>query len=199
MCNPHFHSIVPDGLWVADGPPSDGSSGSLRFEPLPAPTTADVEGLTVEIARRLTEEVAAQEADGSDYLDPELAALCEAYFFSRTPPLESCLNPRLAGLEEEEEDPAEGLAGKPLCASAGGFSLHAARSVAADDREALEQLLRYGLRAPFSQERLSRGPEGKVVYRLRRPWPNPRGATHLTLDPLDFLRRLAALVSYPYA
>ncbi|MBD3335486.1 MAG: hypothetical protein GF355_08205 [Candidatus Eisenbacteria bacterium] len=45
----------------------------LRFEPLPAPTTADVEGLTVEIARRLTEEVAAQEADGSDYLDPELA------------------------------------------------------------------------------------------------------------------------------
>ncbi|MBD3337171.1 MAG: hypothetical protein GF355_16790, partial [Candidatus Eisenbacteria bacterium] len=106
----------------------------------------------------------------------------------------SVTGPRLPGLEGEE-DPAGGLAGKPLCASVNGFSLHAARSVAAHDREALEQLLRYGLRAPFSQERLSRGPEGKVVYRLRRPWPNPRGATHLILDPLDFLRRLAALVS----
>jgi hypothetical protein len=34
---------------------------------------------------------------------------------------------------------------------------------------------------------------------LRRPWPNASGATHLILDPLDFLRRLAALVSFPYA
>jgi len=38
-----------------------------------------------------------------------------------------------------------------------------------------------------------------VVYRLRRPWPNPQGATHLILEPLDFLRRLAALVSFPYS
>jgi len=66
-------------------------------------------------------------------------------------------------------------------------------------REALERLLRYGLRAPFSQERLSRRPDGKVVYRLRRPWPNPQGATALVLEPLDFLRRLAALVSFPYS
>ncbi|MBU1702721.1 MAG: transposase [Candidatus Eisenbacteria bacterium] len=80
-----------------------------------------------------------------------------------------------------------------------GFSLHAAQSVPAWDREALERLLRYGLRAPFSQERLSRSPEGKVVYRLRRPWPNANGAMHLILDPLDFLRRLAALVSFPYS
>jgi hypothetical protein len=80
-----------------------------------------------------------------------------------------------------------------------GFSLHAAQCVPAHDREALERLCRYGLRAPFSQERLSRRPDGKVVYRLRRPWPNASGATHLVLEPLDFLRRLAALVSFPYA
>jgi len=59
--------------------------------------------------------------------------------------------------------------------------------------------LRYGLRAPFAQERLSRLPDGKVVYKLRRPWPKADGATHLVLEPLDFLRRLAALVSFPYA
>ena len=34
---------------------------------------------------------------------------------------------------------------------------------------------------------------------MRRPWPNERGATHLSLDPLDFLRRLAALISFPYS
>jgi hypothetical protein len=88
---------------------------------------------------------------------------------------------------------------KPLCASVEGFSLHAAQSVAAEDREALERLLRYGLRAPFSQERLSLHPDGKVIYRLRRPWPRAGGATHLLLEPLDFLRRLAALVSFPYS
>jgi hypothetical protein len=88
---------------------------------------------------------------------------------------------------------------KPLCASIEGFSLHAAQSVAPEDREALERLLRYGLRAPFSQERLSLSPDGKVIYRLRRPWPHAQGATHLFLEPLDFLRRLAALVSFPYS
>ena len=71
-----------------------------------------------------------------------------------------------------------------------GFSLHAAQSVAAHDREALERLCRYGLRAPFSQERLSRRLDGKVVYTLRRPWPHAGGATHLILEPLDFLRHL---------
>jgi hypothetical protein len=80
-----------------------------------------------------------------------------------------------------------------------GFSLHAAQWVPAHDREALERLLRYGLRAPFAQERLSRRPDGRVIYRLRRPWPNPQGATHLILEPHDFLRRLAALVSFPYS
>jgi hypothetical protein len=69
----------------------------------------------------------------------------------------------------------------------------------AADREALERLLRYGLRAPFAQERLSLRADGRVIYRLRRPWPTARGATHLILTPQDFLRRLAALVSFPYS
>jgi len=73
------------------------------------------------------------------------------------------------------------------------------RSLCEQDREALERLMRYGLRAPFAQERLARRPDGKVIYRLRRPWPNAQGATALVLEPLDFLRRLAALVSFPYS
>jgi hypothetical protein len=86
-----------------------------------------------------------------------------------------------------------------LCAKIAGFSLHAARVVPAHDRDALEKLCRYGLRAPLSQERLSRREDGRVVYHLRRPWPNAAGATCLVLAPSEFLRRLAALVPAPYA
>jgi len=136
---------------------------------------------------------AAWEADGSDYLDPDLAALCDAFFFSRDPPVEKLGTQSLPGIEPPSPR------SKPLCGFIEGFSLHAGQSVSADDRDALERLLCYGLRAPFSQERLSLADDGKVVYRLRRPWPNAQGATHLILEPLDFLRRLAALVSFPYA
>ena len=192
--NVHCHCIVPDGLFV---PASGEPSAPLRFVPLPAPTTAEVEELTQTVAGRLTDRLAAASEEENDYLDPELAALVEALFWSRNPPPGTRDIPRLPGMEAEagEED---GLRDKPLCASVAGFSLHAAQCVPAHDREALERLCRYGLRAPFSQERLSRRPDGKVIYRLRRPWPHAGGATAFVLDPLDFLRRLAALVSFPY-
>jgi len=193
--NVHCHCILPDGLFV---PVVDDPSAPLRFVPLPPPTTAEVEELTRTVAGRLTARLAAASEEENDYLDPELAALVEALFWSRDAPPGTRDIPLLPGLESEgrEED---GLQGKPLCAAVAGFSLHAAQCVQAHDREALERLLRYGLRAPFSQERLSRRPDGKVVYHLRRPWPHAGGATALVLEPLDVLRRLAALVSFPYA
>jgi len=57
---------------------------------------------------------------------------------------------------------------------------------------------RYGLRAPFSQRRLSVLPNGKVRYELPRPWPTPTGVTELIMEPLQFLKRLAALLPAPY-
>jgi len=87
----------------------------------------------------------------------------------------------------------------PLCAKIAGFSLHASRVVDEWDRDGLERLCRYGLRAPFSKERLSLGEDGRVTYHLRRPWPNAAGATCLVLEPTDLLRRQAALVPAPYA
>ena len=166
--------------------------------PLPPPTTAEVEELAVRIAERCTSRLTAAAEARGDYLDPNLAALVEALFWSRNPPPGTRDIPCLPGMEGGGSEEA-GLRGRPLCASTAGFSLHAAQLVPAHDREALERLLRYRLRAPFSHELLSRRPDGKVVYKLRRPWPNPQGMTHLILDPLDFLRRLAALVSFPHS
>jgi hypothetical protein len=64
-----------------------------------------------------------------------------------------------------------------------------------DDRLGLERLCRYGLRAPFSLDRLSLDPDGRVRYRLHRPWPTSEGQTGIVLEPVAFLRRLAALNS----
>ena len=69
--------------------------------------------------------------------------------------------------------------------------------MAADDREGLERLCRYGLRAPFAEERLSTRDAGEVVYELPRPWPNASGVTELVMAPMEFLRRLAALIPSP--
>jgi hypothetical protein len=87
---------------------------------------------------------------------------------------------------------------KHLCTNVEGFGLHAGRTVAVQDRAGLERLCRYGLRAPFSQDRLSLLPDGRVRYLLRRPWPTPDGATEIVLDPVKFLKRLTALMSRPY-
>jgi hypothetical protein len=192
---------VPDGLFVpavAGAGTAADPTAPLRFVPLPAPTTAEVEDLTATVARRLADRLAAASEERGSYLDPDLLALLEALHGSREAPPGMRDIPLLPGMEAPGEDGA-GVQGKPLCASVAGFSLHAAQSVPAHDREALERLCRYGLRAPFSQERLSRRPDGQVVYRLRRPWPNAQGATHLVLEPMDFLRRLAAQVSFPYS
>jgi hypothetical protein len=185
--NPHIHSLLPDGLFVL----AEDDATTLTFVPLPAPTPADIEALTFKIARRLTtavERLAVDDAPTQALLDNTAAALRDALARALVPPIPK-LSPELDSLAMSEA----------LCAKIAGFSLHAARVVPAHDRNALESLCRYGLRAPFSQQRLSRREDGRVAYHLRRPWPNAAGATDLVLEPCEFLRRLAALVPAPYA
>jgi len=45
-------------------------------------------------------------------------------------------------------------------------------------------------------ERLSVDPDGQVRYQLSKPWFD--GRTEIVLDPIAFLRRLAALIPAPY-
>ena len=45
--NVHFHTIIPDGVFVADG------AGGARFVPLPAPTDDDVAEICARAARRI--------------------------------------------------------------------------------------------------------------------------------------------------
>ena len=58
----------------------------------------------------------------------------------------------------------------------------------------MARLLRYGTRPAFAQERLSLE-NGRVVYKLPKPFWT--GQIHVILEPLEFLRRLAALIPTP--
>ena len=63
------------------------------------------------------------------------------------------------------------------------------------DRAALERLCRYGARPAFAASRLEWTAEGKISYKLKRPWPD--GRTHLVSEPVAFLRRLCGIIAPP--
>jgi hypothetical protein len=68
-------------------------------------------------------------------------------------------------------------------------------SIKPGQRAKLERLCRYVSRAPLAQDRLSLSATGQVCYGFKTPWRD--GTTHVVLDPLDFIARLAALVPPP--
>ena len=78
----------------------------------------------------------------------------------------------------------------PCIAQLSGFSLHAGTVCEAHERDALERLCRYIARPAVSNERLSVNDRAQVVYRLEHAFRV--GATHVVLDPIDFIARLAA-------
>jgi hypothetical protein len=189
--NVHFHSVTPDGLFVPT------SAGDLSFVPLEPPSGQDVARLGRRVFGRLTKIATRYLARRQDeYIDPddELATLQHALSVALRPPVRPQPSLPLGGTEQPEHRPLQ----QELCTAAGGFSLHAARTVEQHDRGGLEGLCRYGLRAPFSQRRLSVLPNGKVRYELARPWPTPTGVTELIMEPVQFLKRLAVLLPVPY-
>jgi len=167
------------------------TDGTVQFAPLPSPTDGDIVGLTEKLARRLGA-IARRRLERGESAEPGPdqnmvhAVAAEAL---RVP---------LARAERHDDGHVGTEAHKALCARIDGFSLHAARTVAPHDRQGLERLCRYGLRAPFSLDRLSTTSDGRVRLQLLRPWPNPAGRTEIILDPQAFLRRMAALVPAPY-
>jgi len=82
-----------------------------------------------------------------------------------------------------------------LSVNAQGFSLHAAVRWRADQRKELEQLCRYITRPAIANERLKRNRTGQVVLQLKSPYKD--GTSHIVMEPLEFMERLAALMPRP--
>ena len=80
-------------------------------------------------------------------------------------------------------------------ARAGGFSLHAGIDIQPGQRQKLERLCRYVSRPPVAVERMALTSSGHVRYTLKTPYRD--GTTHIVLEPLDLMARLAALVPPP--
>ena len=166
--NVHFHTLVPDGVFAL------GEEGPARFVALPPPGDEDVAAVLERIVRRVAKALAerAEELDeGADALTSLQAA--EVDRRTRFPdPLQHAR--RSAFLD--------------------GFSLHAGVRVHGNDREGLERLCRYVLRPPLALHRLSRGEEGALLYRMKRP----RGGSRLLLlTPCQLVGKLATLVPPP--
>ena len=83
----------------------------------------------------------------------------------------------------------------PRLAKASGFSLHAGVAAQAHQRRKVERLCRYITRPAVSTERMALTNQGNIRYTLKTPYRD--GTTHIVLEPLDFMARLAALVPKP--
>ncbi len=194
---PHLHILVPDGLFV----PGEDHGAPLAFEPLPPPDDDDIRRLVVRVATRLHNLVTRRIEQAQDQAEWQWPKSDDALLYGAA--LEALRMPRQprAANHPDGTRHGHGYCGdeddKPLCDSADGFSLHAARTIRADDRAGLEALCRYGLRAPFSNERLSLDLDGRVRLRLLRPRPD--GRSDIVLDPTAFPRRAAVLVPRPYS
>ena len=96
-------------------------------------------------------------------------------------------------IDGDSMDPFQG----PRCAMVSGFSVHANVYIEARDRLRLERLIRYAARPAVATERLSVLPDGRLLYRLKRPWRD--GTNAVIFDRQDFMAKLAVLVPAPRA
>jgi hypothetical protein len=196
--NVHFHMILPDGVYLADG-----------ADP---PVFRHVDGPGVKALQALVERIAARvgrllEKRGLVERDIENAWLSADA--SGTGPLDDLLGhsityriavgpragqklftlqtvpARLHGLEGDHNGAAR----------AGGFSLHAGLDIQPGQRAKLERLCRYVSRPPVATERLALTSSGQVRYQLKTPYRD--GTTHIVMEPLDLMARLAALIPPP--
>jgi hypothetical protein len=181
--NVHFHVLCMDGVFV-----DHGTKRELVLLELVAPSPAEVESLLFTLTEQVGRLVAAYleqhdlDQEGGDALSSALA-LC-----SQTP---AAARPAAPDDSDHQEQAPH------RCAASDGFSLHANVALAADDREGLLRLCRYGARQAFSQKQLSELPDGRLRYQLKRPW-GPHGKSAIVLEPVELLRRLAALLPPPY-
>ena len=184
--NPHFHLLVPDGVFASD------ESGALRFHPTKRFSRADIERVVQSIRVRVTR-LLARRTLHEDVLNP--LASCYATSLTNAGTREPPTHERTLRLSTFHAERV--LAKKPagLRARDEGFDLHAGVVVPRNQRKLLEHVCRYLTRPAISHERITLTETGRVRIQLKTPWQN--GTTHLTLDPLAFCARLAALIPRP--
>jgi hypothetical protein len=187
--NVHFHTLLFDGVFFADG-----ASGALDFRPLPPPTDEEVGVVLARIATRVQRLLKRRGLDPGDAdmcrADPVveefpvLAGISSASIQGR-----AALGPRAgARVWRVGADPDAPwlFSTAPRHAHLAGFDLHANVDTPASDRKRLEQLCRYLLRPAVAQDRLRFLDDGRIVLTLKAAWAD--GTRQLVFEPLELLR-----------
>jgi hypothetical protein len=73
----------------------------------------------------------------------------------------------------------------PCCVTVGGYSLHAATAIKADERDKLEKLVCYMARPAISEERIFIENDGNIKLKLKTPWKD--GSEFLLFSPNEFI------------
>jgi hypothetical protein len=189
----HAHALFFDGVFVQ----RDERLVFVRLEP---PRPAELE----HIARRVLERtlrwlrrarLLRDERGESESTDTELCAheTCQRLAM-RLGRLARVNDKGNAELVARGNTLFEAPSGKKLSASYQGMNLEAGVVIEQHNRGALERLCRYILRPTVSLERMRTTLTGQITYKLKYP---RKGATHLVLDPLEFLGRVAGLIAPP--
>ncbi len=168
--NVHFHTLIPDGVFDLSRP------GRGLFVRLPAPSDQELERILTRIIRKVARVVSADESLARALDDDDAFAELQAAEVDR---------------RMRFPDPFKHARHS---VALDGYSLHAGVRIHEHDRAGLEQLCRYAVRPPFALHRLSQGPDGKLLYKMKRA---RSGALFLLLTPDQLLARIATLVPPP--
>ncbi len=178
-------------------------TGQPVFRNVPQPGPRDIQILAEHIAERIGRALEKQSLVERDIENAWLAVEGEGGplddLLGRSITYRIAVGPRagqkLFTLQTVPARSPEWLGDSNGAARAGGFSLHAGIDIAPGQRAKLERLGRYMSRPPVATERMALTSSGHVRYQLKTPYRD--GTTHVVIEPLDFMARLAALVPPP--
>jgi hypothetical protein len=199
--NVHFHQLWIEGVFVESG-----TDERPTYRWVPKPTDDDVADILSKIRNRVVRLLVKR-----GYLESDETSVGESIhdFESDEPLLASVTAASTQGLiavgdraglrvrrvgsfgETGEKPEFTGA----LCASIGGFSLHANTFIKQGKPHKLEKLCRYVSRPPVSEQRLYRADNGDVGYMLKTPWHDGTFAVRFT--PTEFIEKLVALIPSP--
>ena len=190
--NIHFHIMYLDGIYTFE-------QEKASFHPITPPSQSELDRLLKTIAQRTVKLLEKRglivKDEGAEHLNINATEAIDHIHSSSITYRIACGKYKGQKALTLRTTPNLLQKQKPFLAQYSGFSLHAGIFCPAHDREKRERLCRYISRPSLSEERLSVNIQGQVIYKLKTAYRN--GTTHIVLDPLDFLSRLASLIPRP--
>lgn len=192
--NPHVHAIVPDAVYrVPDIP--DAATTRLDLVPLAAPGDEDLVTVSRRVCARVLDLLKRRGLADADRLcppdePPPMGPLVEAA--ARVPS-------RFAYVDDDgnvwpiEERVTAGRSEQT--GAYRGFSTHAGVAAPKGDLARQRRIVRYCLKPPIAEEQVSRTRDGRIAIELHRA--HKSGATHVVLDEMGLVKKLAAIVAPP--